>query len=176
MSVIKSLFLAPHAAAKHLDAPLLDEREQYLSYLKSSGRNRRQLQDVSACLARISRSLDAKPLQSISRDEVRAAASKLAAVPGGRFRQRSYVNYVGRAAGWLKHINCLAEKNHPYRECLREFQRTLSLDLKLSASTVRTRYFRIARFLRWLSDVEVNLSDVTLQHTDLYLRHLEANR
>jgi hypothetical protein len=149
MSIIKNLFLSPHAVAKHLDAPLLDEREQYLSYLRAGGRNRRQLQNVSGCLVGISRTLDATGLQPISRDEVRVVASKLAAVPGGRFRQRSYINYLGRAAGWLKHLNCLAEKSHPYRDCLREFQRMLSEDLKLSPSTVSTRYFRIARFLRW---------------------------
>jgi integrase/recombinase XerD len=183
MSIINHLFEAPHSVVKHLNAPLLKEREQYLSFLKANGRNKIRLQAVAGFLLHISRALGPDGLRPVALDEVRAAGRRWAMEPArGKSqppRNRAYANYVGLASAWLKHLNSLTplrDSIHPYRECLNEFERTLALDLRLSPSTVKTRYLQVAQFLRWLFESEVNLSDVTLHHTDLYLQHLEVRR
>jgi len=76
MSIINQLFEAPHPAAKHLNAPLLKEREQYLSFLKANGRNKIRLQSVAGYLFHFSRALGLDELQPITLDEVRTAGRR----------------------------------------------------------------------------------------------------
>jgi integrase/recombinase XerD len=181
MSIINHLFEAPHSVTKHLNAPLLKEREQYLTFLKANGRTKVRLQNVAGRLLHINRALCSDGLRPVALDDVRAAGRLWAMDPNAEDmrspRNRAYANYVGLASAWLRHHNCLTplrDRIHPYRDCLGEYERTLALDLRLSPSTVRTRSLQVARFLRWLFESEVSLSDVTLHHTDLYLQHLVA--
>jgi hypothetical protein len=81
MSIINHLFEAPHSVVKHLNAPLLKEREQYLSFLKANGRNKIRLQAVAGCLLHISRALGTDGLRPVALDEVRAAGRRWATAP-----------------------------------------------------------------------------------------------
>ena len=70
------------ALKRHLDAPLLKEREEFLSYLSSIGTGRPSMQNMASWLLRVIKVLKLKRLRDVDVKEITTAARRLAQQTG----------------------------------------------------------------------------------------------
>src|ERR1700722_12541241 len=71
--MIKNIIAQPSIRARHEQAPLLREREQYLAHLAQQGTNHQQIQSVAAILLNVVHFMELSELRSVRREEIQKA-------------------------------------------------------------------------------------------------------
>ena len=152
--LLNSLYLRNAALNRHLVAPLLMEREQYLVYLLRRGANADTLKHVAVYLLIIVRILGLNRLRMVRRAEIDNAIAKY-----WERRHRSGSTLSGSASSVF--MNELAMKflrfhhrlrricsKRPFKRELDGFTKHLE-NLQFSPDTIRTHPCKVASFLRW---------------------------
>lgn len=153
-SVLKAVYVNKAALNRHLAAPLLTEREQYLRYLLRQGASSATLKHVARYLLTIIQILRLKSLRTTQREEIEDAVAKYQAR-----RHRSGPKFSGSASSLfmkelaMKFLRFHSRLNHvvpkqPYERKLKAFRRHLGR-LHFSPDTLRTHPGKVATFLRW---------------------------
>lgn len=181
--MIETLTSWPSVQQRHLSAPLLDEREQYLNHLLQIGWDADRVQAVAGYLVRIVLIMELTSLRKVKPSEIEEAAVRWANNTGPericKRPQTSPRGFASTARQWLRFHDCLSMPTAPpgcFDAQLSEFQAALD-SRGLAAITIRSYVNQIQNFLRWVSERHSALSLLSVDDVDDYLAtYREAGR
>ena len=174
--MLEKIFTRKDALRRHLDAPLLKEREEFLSHLASQGTERIPMQNMAAWLIRITKTLKLKRLREVEMSEIARAARRLAHQKG------SNTSTPGRpvallfsyaATKWLRFHGKLKLPTRTRQGFSRQLQRFIEYmrARDLRSSTMESNTTRVAEFLNWFSRKHQRLSRLTILDVDHFLAY-----
>jgi integrase/recombinase XerD len=172
--LLSEIYKRKDALRRHLDAPLLEEREEFLSYLSRIGTGRLSMQNMAWWLLRIIKVLHLKRLRNVEVSEIRIAARRLAHQKGprgtGRSRPRAEL-FSYAATKWLRFLGRLKLPSPPrqaFSRQLEEFNEYMR-GRDFRSSTMAANTPRVAEFLSWFSRKHKKLSRLTILDVDHFL-------
>ena len=173
--LIESLSGWPSVHQRHRAAPLLKEREQYLTHLLQVGRDPDHVQAVSAYLIHIVRTMELTSLRYVDLPEIQEAGVRWANYRGpGRIGKRpdtSPTIFVRHARQWLDFHGSLllpVAPIGPFDTQIADFRHALE-SRGLASITIRSYINRIQNFLRWASARHTDLSHLSVKDVDDFL-------
>jgi integrase/recombinase XerD len=175
-SILSEIYTRKDALVRHLNAPLLKEREEFLSHLSRIGTGRLSMQNMAWWLLRIIKVLRLKRLRNVDISEIRSASRILARQDGskGTGPGRPIAELFSYAATkWLRFHGRLKAPSHPrqgFSRQLEEFNQSMrARDFR--SSTMETNTLRVAEFLNWFSRKHRRLSRLTILDVDHFLAY-----
>jgi len=180
--MIKTLFVLDHVRARHWNAPLLVEREQYLSHLLRQGTSVNYLRYIASELLNVIRMLELTSARSIELPEIQRAAERWQQDAqgyrkGGRARGIAAYRFAIAAQNWLRFHGWLVETPEPaspFDSFLAEFLDDLRFTRALSRETVRTYSDRAWNFVTWLGARRSSFCEITLSDVDAFIASRQA--
>jgi len=166
--MIESLFVFESTRRRQRSAPLLKEREQYLSHLLSQGTSRTRTRTIASMLLNIVRLFELVDLRSVSLDEIRTTGlrwindtnSRRTRSPGST----SYYTFTYIAEKWFRFHNKFEEpdsSSQPFGTTLQEFCDSLR-SRGFASQTILACRIRVRQFLRWLALTQSDLLRVSI--------------
>jgi integrase/recombinase XerD len=177
--VIETLFTRRSALRRHLDAPLLHERERYLTHLLQQGTREEQVRLVAARLLRLIRLMDMSMLRLVEVSEIDIATSgwraEAVALRLPLPSDASAIKFQRTALNWLNFHQSLiptVDAPEPYADVLSEY---LSfVNFTVSPVTAAT-YFRCASgFLSSVQKCQPILSQMSTIDIERYIESLRS--
>lgn len=173
--MIESIFKRQFTRNIHKSAPFLQERESYLQYLFSRGKNKDQLKREASVLLHIIRLLRLDTLRPVDRPEIRVAAEQWAAETNWqrnlRGRKSAADRFMYSAQRWFRFQNVLVmpSKQHSwFDDYLDQFEQGLHASGLRTAT--RFNYLRRARaFFAATTMKQSSISEITLSDVDEYI-------
>jgi integrase/recombinase XerD len=173
--MIEAILQQPLALSRHRAAPLLLEREQFLSHLLREGTSHTRVRSTAAYLIQIVRIMGLTThLESVQIDEIKRASESWAKYRGphrGRMSGVAAADCFNRVAKkWFRFHGLLANSvpATPYDDFVRDFVERLASTKGLSIATVRSYGQRARYFLKWLAARNIPLSSISLLDVDDY--------
>jgi integrase/recombinase XerD len=175
--MLSRIVLRPSALARHRAAPLLEQREAYLSHLEKQGKDRLKQRDASSYLVQIVTRLRLRRLRMMRIEELRRAAARWQrrdsqSATGGL---QSRTAFLRHARAWLRFHGKLIEPKkwyEPRDKRVKLFARYLKVDLGFAVRTIENRIWSVNQFLSWLADRNIRLRCVSVSDVERYLDHL----
>ncbi len=163
----------PHTVERYRVAPLVEQRERYLTHLKAAGARRSTLRQCANDQLSLLRLLDLKNGDRVSRSQIEAAAA-LWSQPGGRRCDRAALpktrdRFVGHGLRWLDFLGWLdqpGDRRHPHDAEVQTFARWAREERGLSEGTVHSYRKAADRFFDRLAAKGVQLSAVGMTDID----------
>jgi len=176
MGMIESIIVRPNARARHLQAPLLREREDYLAHLFRGGQKIRSLQSKASLLIHVFRLLCISAPREVTLDELQLAATVWSkdtafhkALPAS---DRTAPALRRVALDFFRYHQWMTElpaHKQSFATLLADFTRYLRETKGLALNTIRSYGERAAEFLNWIAGRHDCLANVTLLDIDVYL-------
>jgi hypothetical protein len=180
--MLEILRQVPFFLKRHREAPLLEEREIFLSHLQRQGTSCASLQILSNELLHVIRLLCLDRMRYVSLDEIRRAAERFVLEEQSNPRARSYrctgSFFIYAAKKWLHFHGCLkmpAPPPIPFAENLDQFARYMREEQGLSPYSVNSHYSKTSMFLRWVGNHRRLLATVRVEDVDDFLAYLGRN-
>src|SRR5271168_91358 len=111
LEMIESLFVRKHAIARHLNGPLLKEREEYLQYLSTQEMHPANMQTVAIDLLHVIRVMGITELREVDDLEIRMAAERWAQeIKPQNYRggnKTSAIKFAHVARRWFRYLGLL---------------------------------------------------------------------
>ena len=180
--MFKTLFRYPRVFLRHVNGPLAQERSTFLSHLQTQGTPRSTLLRCASQLLLIAGQLPGTGGGPITRHEIACCAKRWAQ----RQRRRGGAQTVRWAAQrfeqtaciWYSFLGWLQDPAPPQPAYLRHQSAWAAFVLAegLSARTAYNYCWWIDRFLQWVKQQAVPMSQVTLPVVDGFMKHLSANQ
>ena len=172
--MIETISTWPTVRLRHEAAPLLKEREQYLTHLLRQGFSRKVIRSTAAYLIHIVRVMNMTALRSVRPEEINTAGQLWAAYDGPHRKQLnsrgSPITFVRIAQSWLRfHGQIPSPPPHPFYWFVTEFSDALLSTRGLASATVRGYSSRAWGFLKWFGERNDSLEFVSLRHIDDFL-------
>jgi integrase/recombinase XerD len=174
--MLETIIVRPSARVRHLAAPMLKERAEYLSYLLRKGHNFRGLQSKASLLIHILRLMGISHPRMVNLGEISCAAESWArdedfhrtSKAGEKTRYRFYA----LAVDLFRFHGLLTESDAPeqcFRPLLVEFAEYLRNTRGLAADTTRSYSERVSKFFNWIATRHSSFAQVSLIDVDDYL-------
>ena len=180
--MIENLFNWRSTRARYLDAPLLQEREQYLSHLLEQGTSHKHAQNVSATLLHAVRLLNLAGPRSVSHLEIAQASRCLETNPefhrDGKVGKDCAYRFATRTSSWLRFSGLLMTipiSPTPFDANFAGFREYLKFARGFVPASLRSYSERVAGFLKWLGDRQDHLDQVSLEDVEDFLCCMRAN-
>jgi len=180
--MIEGILEESHALRRHRNAPLLREREQFLSHLLRQGTSHRRVRSIAAYLIHIVRLLELTSLRDVGNEEIGKAAECWVSYQGPHRTRKagktSASSFSGVARKWLRFHGRLTGKRvseNPWAENVRDFTECMRSPQGLAPDTIRSYGSRAAVFLKWLANRGIPLSLVSLRVVDEFLADKAAS-
>jgi integrase/recombinase XerD len=175
--MIENIFLEQAGArSRYRAAPLLKEREQFLSYLLRRGTSRRRVRSVAGYLLQIIRFMELTTLETVETDEIKKAANRWAVDPGAERRRApgksAAYSFSNTAENWFRFHGRLAVAPVAvvwFDELIRDFVESMRTTQGLSTATIHSYSSKAKVFLTWLAQRTESLSGVSLNDVDEFL-------
>jgi integrase/recombinase XerD len=174
--MIETLLVRQHARTRHLEGPLLKEREEYLSHLLRQGHSLNDLRWKASLLLHALRLLQVSTPRKIDLVEIETASSSWAKdVEFHKARMagpRTACRLHFLALEFFRFHGLTIEpeaSSQAFATPLMDFVRYLEEERGLTPGTIRSYSDRTARFLNWIVLRRDCLADVTLSDIDDYL-------
>jgi len=174
--MIETLFVRELAIAKHKQAPLLNEREDYLRHMAREERSRTSIQGTATILMDVIRMMDMTSLRKVDRNEIGIAAELWAGEELVHRRNlectTSARRFIRTASGWFRFHGLLIEAAKPtccFDRALEEFVHEMQYTMELSPVTIKIASQRTRDFLTWFATLHDTLYSVSPQDIDDYL-------
>jgi len=172
--LIERLFSRNDARERHLNAPLLQEREQYLMCLMHQGSSAKRVRQVAAALLRVIQVMDLSSLRLVESSEIDDAGGRWLADPTASLRKPageiSVREFRREAMNWFRFHQSLAPRSDvpkPYGDILSLY--LTYVNLTRSPSTARL-YFRWASlFMAMTEDFQPRLSQLSMIDVDRFI-------
>ena len=149
----------PFFLNRHRQAPLLKERESFLSHLQQPGTSRKALRNISSELLHVVRLLKLKEMRDVSLEGIRRAAQGWAREQRTNPKARSYGNsarfFAYAAKKWLRFHGRLKLPSVPpmrFADQLSDFARYMTEEQGLSPYSVRSHCGKTSKFLAWFGE------------------------
>ncbi|WP_263417840.1 site-specific integrase [Terriglobus albidus] len=173
--MIESVSVFPSFQRRHRSAPLLKEREEYLTHLLRIGRDANHVRSVAAYLIHIVHIMELTNLRPVKLAEIEEAGARWASDRGperrGHRPETSPRIFTKIARQWMLFKGFLAipaKSSGHFDSHLAEFRNALQLR-GLASITIKTYVQRTQIFLRWASERFRDLPSVSLRDVDDFL-------
>jgi len=166
----------PFFLNRHRQAPLLKEREAFLSHLQQQGTSPKALRNLSGELLPVMRLLKLTELRDVSLEEIQRAALCWAREQRTNPKAQSYDNsasfFVYAAKKWLRFHGRLKRPSAPpmrFADELGDFARYMTEEQGLSPQSVRSHCWKTSKFLAWCGERHRSLVRVSAEDVDDFL-------
>ena len=170
--MFEEIFL-PQTAEKYRAAPLVEQRERYLIYLKEAGARRHTLRKCANDQFNLVRLLELKDGARVRVSQIEAATAiwsrprgpKCSPATAPKARRR----FVNQAIRWLHFLGWLDEgdvKRHSHGAEVMAFEAWMCGDRGLSKETIRDYRAAADQFFDWLATTEIPLASVKIADID----------
>jgi integrase/recombinase XerD len=173
--MLENLYRWPRLRAQHTQAPLLREREQYLTHLLALGLSRGRVRTVAAMLLHIIRLLGLNQTRVVEIDEIKRAGARWAIDIEHHITRKpgpgSEEHFVFVALKWLRFSNLIPRPEvhpRPSEVIVEEFAQYLR-ESGYSAQTIRSYSSRVFNFAEWLLLKREQLSMVSIRDVEEFL-------
>jgi site-specific recombinase XerD len=178
--MLDSVFLIENLREKHRNAPLLAEREKYLTYLFEIGARRENVRSIANTLLKVVQVLKLDSPRSVGIDEVLQGSERLMddsnAVRHHNLGMSSRDNFRRVALHWLRFRDALITAPKPalkFDNLLSEFLEALR-SRGLASETIRSYRRRMLSFLNWLQARCSEFSDVRAIDIEEYVEERQS--
>lgn len=177
--MIKTISPWRSVQARHESAPLLKEREQYLTHLLQQGFRREYLRTTAGYLVHIVRVMNMNSMRMVSRREIEAAGQAWASYEGPLRKKLNLSGsssvFVRVAQGWMRfHGRLATPPANRFHRLIAEFTDSMLTTRGLAQDTVRSYSSRAFGFLKWFSERHENLEFLCLRDVDDFLANKRA--
>jgi integrase/recombinase XerD len=172
--MIEGILEEPLALIRHKTAPLLKEREEFLSHLQRQGTSHPRVRSIAAYLIQIVRLMDFTSLRNVRLEEIKKAGESWAEYRGPHRGRKSgkaaAACFTGIAKKWLRFHGRLMTPlpAQPFGDLIRDFVGHMRSTQGLSGATIRSYGARADYFLKWLAVRHQALSSISLIDVDDY--------
>ena len=180
--MIEGILEEPLALSRHRNAPLLKEREQFLSHLLRQGTSHRRVRSIAAYLIHIVRLLALTSLRDVGNEEIGKAAECWVSYRGPHRKRKAgkttASSFSEVARKWFRfHGRLTANRvsENPWAEYVKDFTECMRSTQGLSPDTIRSYGSRAVVFLKWSANRGTPLSLVSLQVVDEFLADMAAS-
>ncbi len=173
--MIESIFVFESTRSRQREAPLLKEREQYLSYMLDQGVSKQRVRTIAAMLLHVIRLMDLSCLRVVDMTEIQEGGQRWLTDTAHKMRrpgESSVSSFTYTATNWLrfhKLIDNPAAPAGPPEVIVEEFLHFLKVTRGMSSQTTRVYGSRVVHFLRWAMVRHEQLSMISLHDVDEYL-------
>lgn len=170
--ILKSLFTHYDALDRHINAPMLEEREAFLHHLLELGRTRRIVIDVAATVCHVVRLTQASDRKAVNEADISIATRKwIEEVPQTRNSHTSSgENFKATARSWFRFLGVYApprKSDHLFESQFTEFMDCMRQSYL--PSTLQSLTYSTRGFLVWVSRRQNDLAAISLDDVDDYL-------
>jgi site-specific recombinase XerD len=180
--MLETLLERPFFLNRHQTAPLLKEREVFLTQLQQQGTSRKALRNLSGELLQVVRLLKLTEMRDVSLEEIQRAARCSARRQRANPKAHSYGNsassFIYVAKKWLRfHGRLKLPKAPPMRfaDQLEDFAQYMASEQGLSPQSIQSNSWKASKFLAWFAERHRSLARVNLNHVDEFLAMKGAN-
>jgi site-specific recombinase XerD len=166
----------PFFLNRHRQAPLLKERESFLSHQQQQGTSRKALRNLSGELLPVMRLLKLTEMRDVSLEEIQRAARCWAREQRTNPKAQSYGNsasfFVYAAKKWLRFHGRLKRPCAPpmrFADQLNYFARYMTEEQGLSPYSVRSHCAKTSKFLEWFGERHRLLTRARIEDVDEFL-------
>jgi integrase/recombinase XerD len=171
--MLETIIRRAGALRRHQAAPLRREREEFLAHLARGGRSRVKLRDASTYVIQFVQRANFRRMRRIDLSEIRRSAEKWCRrnptyLAGARARS----HFLSYAKAWLKFHNNLIEPpkwDEPRNRRVAAFAHYLIVELGFAKRTIQNRIWELNRFLKWLEEGRLLLSQITTAEVEKYI-------
>ena len=174
--MLTTVFEHPFFLNRHRQAPLLKERETFLSHLQQQGTSGKALRNLSSELLHVVDLLEMNELREVTLEEIRQAAQRWVhrqrSNPKARSYRRTASFFIYAAKKWLRFHGRLKLPSVPpirFADQLSQFARYMTDEQGLSPHSVRSHCWKTSKFLGWVGERRRSLSTVTVEDVDEFL-------
>jgi integrase/recombinase XerD len=176
--VIESVSHYPSVHMRHRAAPLLRERDEYLTHLLEKGLEPARVRCIAAFLVHIVHLLSLDRLREVEQYEIEEASNRWIEYRGPQRRKTGVgagatpKNFARIAKAWLNFHGCLtlpSTSAPDFDLLIDDFRDTLTSKRGLSPATVRSYTKRTQDFLRWASSWHSELALISMNDVDRFL-------
>ena len=174
--MIDSVFLIESVQETHRRAPLLEEREKYLTYLFEIGTRRERVRNVATMLLHVVRLLKLDSTRSVGMDEILRGCERWVGESNACRRRRSPYHFQLVATNWLRYRGSLITAPKPvaqFGDLLSEFLNAIGSQRGLALETLKSYRTQMLFFFNWLHSRCPEFSKVQALDIEEYL---EAKR
>lgn len=166
--LLKSLFVHRDALTRHMNAPMLRERERYLQHLLELGRRRESVMETAATICHVMRLTRGRNAQSVTEEDISGATQQWK--EESLHSQKTSANFRATARGWFRFLGLYVAQpraTHNFEEQFAEFMEAMQrLYLR---STVQSLMYSTQGFLVWSSKTHNDLAALSLEDVERYL-------
>jgi site-specific recombinase XerD len=172
--LIAHLFTQPVTRERHMSAPFLSERIQYIAFRREQGKSRGDLRRDAAVLLDVVVLLNITGRDRIGEDEIRRANQRWAQrAKRHSCRIRGPSRSFSRVArGFLRFRGMLAKEILPYGDILDEYCRFLSGLKAFAPLTVENYRYVVSTFLRWFASEHLAFDAITISDVQEFFLEL----
>ena len=161
---------------RQLEAPLLREREQYLSHLLDRGTSKRFVRVVAGRLLHINRLLGLTTLRPIDASELERATQRwieyIESHPTRTVGVSTAYTFRNTAENWLRFHNLLVMPvlpPRPFDVVRSQFVHYIKVARQMSSETVLKHHKIVSLFLSWAGERHDQINNISLNCIDEYL-------
>lgn len=171
---IEIIFAFESTCNRQRAAPLLEEREQFLSYMLHQGTSIRRLRSVAAMLLNVIRLMRLKALRYVEIEEVQEAAFRWIVEVESKNRNgqdKSVALFTYVALKWLRFHNKLLTSRsrvEPDDTYVDQFVHFLCVVRGMAQATIRAHRLRVIAFLKWNTSQHRSIADISADEIDAY--------
>lgn len=174
--MLEDLLEHPFSLTRHRQAPLLKEREAFLSHLRRQGTSRKALRNLSGQLLNVMRLLRLSAMRDVSLEEIQQAAQRWVRQQHSNPRAHSYDNsakyFKYAAKKWLRfngRLKLPSPSPGRFANQLNDFARYMTDEKGLSPHSVQSHRQKTSKFLEWVETRHRLLTRVRVEDVDDYL-------
>jgi site-specific recombinase XerD len=179
--MIESLFAFASSRLRYQNAPLLQEREEYLLHLLNQGRSHKQVMLAASMLLNSLRMLNLADARSVDRLEIASASARWLLDEESHKRRKAGVysayNFSRITTHWLRFHGLLVESQKPelpFDKLVNSHLENIQFTNGLASTTISTRRHQISLFQKWIVGRKNCLKDITLNDLDAFLDYLHT--
>jgi integrase/recombinase XerD len=173
--MIDHIFALKSTRSRQQAAPLLSEREQFLSHMLNQGTSIGRLRSVASMLIHVVRIVQLENLRDVKVEEIDEAALRWVAEVesmnrNGKRKSASLFTYV--AIKWLRFHNKLIVPNlriEPDDTYVELFVQFMGVVRGMASATIRAHRLRVRAFLKWNTSHHRSLTEISSNEVDAYI-------
>jgi site-specific recombinase XerD len=180
--MIENIFQLKWVVARHKQAPLLKEREQFLAHCHQQGTSHKALHSMAPELIAVIRLLRMEELREVSLEEIQQAAKVWVEEQRSNPKARSYGKsasyFVYVAKKWLRFhgkLKILSPPHVRFANELDDFVSFMATEQGLSPISIGSHRWKTSKFLEWFANRHRHLSSASLDEVDEFLAFKASN-
>jgi integrase/recombinase XerD len=161
---------------RHLAAPLLEERDEYLNHLLQRGTSARRVQSISRKLLSVIHFLQLRSTSAVTVHAIDGATQRWKdSIEKSTNRTVSSVafdDFRRAAINWLQYRNLLIETPKPptpYGDLMSNYIFHIKVTRGMTVGSVKNNAHRVLWFVRWAEQRREVFADITLEDVEQYI-------